>query len=118
MRRLLWMGVGAVVAGVAARRVRQTAQRFTPEGVADQVTAVGSRTAGALRDAVAEFRTACTARERELVTALLVEPEGGTVAERRARAATAPRDRHAPADRTDRFERRAFDDDDDEDDLF
>jgi hypothetical protein len=111
MRRLVWMGVGAVLAGIAARRVRQTAQRFTPEGVADQVTAVGSRTAGALRDAVVEFRTASAARECELVTALLVEPEGGTVAERRARAGATPRDR------TDRADDRAFDEDD-EDDFF
>jgi hypothetical protein len=116
MRRLLWMGVGAVVAGVAARRVRQTAQKLTPEGVADQVAAAGSRTVGALRDAVVEFRTASAAREHELVTALLTEPEGGTVAERRARAGATRRDR---TDGAGRAEGRSFDyDDDDEDDFF
>jgi hypothetical protein len=114
MRRLVWMGVGAVLAGVAARRVRQTAQRFTPEGVADQVAVVSSRTAGALRDAVVEFRTASATRERELVTALLVEPEGGTVAERRARAGATERDRPS---RPGEPGSRAFDDDD-EDDFF
>lgn len=118
MRRLVWMGVGAILAGVAARRLRQTAQRFTPEGVADQVSAVSSRTAGALRDAVVEFRTASATREHELVTALLAEPEGGTVAERRARAEAT---RHDRTDRTygvGRAEGRSFELDDDEDDFF
>lgn len=77
MRRLVWMGVGAVGAAVVAARVRRAARRFTPDGVAEQVEAVGRRTTSALREAVEEFRTARTAREHELVTALLVEPAAG-----------------------------------------
>lgn len=85
MRRLFWVGVGAVGAVVVARRLRQTIRRFTPEGVAEQVGDVGARTTTALRGAVEEFRTARAERERDLVTALLVTPEGGEYVRRRDR---------------------------------
>jgi len=91
MRRLLWMGVGAVGAAVVAARVRRAARRLTPDDVAEQVEAVGRRTASALREAVEEFRTARTAREHELVTALLVEPAAG-LAPRSARRAGSVQD--------------------------
>ena len=112
MRRLFWMGVGAAGAVIVAQRVRQTARRFTPEGVAEQAADVGRRTGTALHEAFGEFRAARAERERELVEALLVEPEGGTVAERRAT-------REAAGDGTGPRAQRAFDvDDDDEDDFF
>lgn len=110
MRRLFWMGVGAVGAVVVAQRVRQTAHRFTPEGVAEQAVDAGRRTGAALHEALADFRAARAERERDLVTALLVEPAGGTTAERRAaRRATEAASPRRPD---------AFDDDDDEDDFF
>lgn len=89
MRRLFWMGVGAVGTIVVAQRVRRQAQRFTPDGVAGQAVEAGRRTGRAVQEAVGEFRAAATERERDLVTALLVEPEGGSVAERRAVRAAA-----------------------------
>ena len=116
MRRLFWMGVGAVGAAVVAQRVRQTARRFTPGGVAEQAADAGRRTGVALQEAIGEFRAARAERERELVTALLVEPEGGSVAERRA-ARDAAAGRGTPA----RARAPGSDvdvDDDDEDDFF
>jgi hypothetical protein len=113
MRRLFWVGVGAVGTVVVAQRVRQAARRFTPEGVAEQAVDAGRRTGTALREAVVEFRVARAERESELVTALLVEPEGGTRAERRA--AHDAHD-HAPADPFARHS--TFVDDEDEDDFF
>lgn len=99
MRRLFWMGVGAVGAVVLAQRARGAVQRL-PETVTDAVTTqvgqVGQRASAALRDAVGTFRVARTERESELVAALLVEPEGGTV--RRPRT-TRP-ERHAPGGAT------------------
>lgn len=95
MRRLFWMGVGAVGAVVLAQRAR-SAVRSLPETVTGAVTAqvgqAGQRASSAMRDAVGTFRTARTEREAELVAALLVEPAGGT--ERRPRT-TGP-DRRAP----------------------
>lgn len=77
MRRLFWVGVGAVGAVVVAQRVRRAVRTLATEAVADRVEAAGQRTTTALHDAVGQFRTARAARERELVEALLVTPEGG-----------------------------------------
>ena len=85
MRRLFWVAVGAVGAVVVAQRFKQLARRLTPEGVAEQVEDVGARTTTALRSAVGEFRTARAQRETDLVTALLVTPEGGEYVPRRDR---------------------------------
>jgi len=112
MRRLFWMGVGAAGAIVAAQRLRQAARRFTPEGVAEQAADAGRRTGAALQEAIVEFRAARAERERELVEALLVEPEGGTVADRRAaRVGTSTGVPERPSFR-------GPDVDDDEDDFF
>lgn len=74
MRRLVWVAVGAVGATAVARRIRKAARRFTPEAVADQIEEARHRTTTAVREAMAEFRTARATREEELVAALLVEP--------------------------------------------
>lgn len=95
MRRLFWMGVGAVGAVVLAQRARNAVRRLpdaVTEAVTTQVGQAGQRASSALQDAVAVFRTARAERESELVTALLTEPEGGT--ERRPRTTRA--DRPAP----------------------
>ena len=80
MRRLFWVGVGAVGAVVAVDRLRKAARRYTPAGVSDRAEDVGRRTTSALRGAVEEFRTAKGQRERDLVATLLVTPEGGDAA--------------------------------------
>lgn len=85
MRRAFWVGVGAVGAVVVAQRFKRVVHRFTPEGVAEQVDQVGARTTTALRGVVDEFRTARAERERDLVTALLVTPEGGEYVRKRDR---------------------------------
>ncbi len=85
MRRLFWMGVGAVGAVVVAQRFRKAVRRFTPEGVAEQVEEVGARTTTALRGAARDFRAARAERERDLVDALLVVPEGGEYVRKRDR---------------------------------
>ncbi|MCL3862857.1 hypothetical protein [Actinotalea sp. K2] len=89
MRRLFWVGVGATGAVLIARRARQVARRYTPEGVAEQVEATGRRTTTALRGSVETFRTAMDRRERDLVATLLVSPEGGASGGRH-QAATPP----------------------------
>ena len=77
MRRLFWVGVGAVGAVVAAERIRRAAHRYTPAGVGEQVDAAGKATTSALRGALDQFRTSMAAREKDLVRQLLVTPEGG-----------------------------------------
>ncbi|NCT90877.1 hypothetical protein GXB85_07940 [Cellulomonas sp. APG4] len=77
MRRLFWVGVGAVGAVLAARRLEQTVRRYTPAGVAEQVEQAGRRTEDAARGVLTRFAAARAERERELVETLLVTPEGG-----------------------------------------
>lgn len=102
MRRLFWMGLGAVGAVVVGRKAR-TIVRSMPETVTDavvtQVGRAGQRTSSAVRDAVEAFRVARAEREVDLVAALLVEPEGGT--ERRPRTPRGARTAHADSKRTD-----------------
>ena len=77
MRRLFWVGVGAAGAVMAADRLRKAARRYTPAGVGEQVDAASRATTSALHEAVDQFRTSMAAREKDLVTALLVTPESG-----------------------------------------
>lgn len=77
MRRLFWVTVGAAGAVVVARRLEQTARRYTPAGVAERVEVAGERTTEAVGSALQRFRVARAEREQELLTTLLVTPEGG-----------------------------------------
>ncbi|WP_225754476.1 hypothetical protein [Actinotalea sp. Marseille-Q4924] len=77
MRRLFWVTVGAAGAVVVARRLEQTARRYTPAGVAERVEVAGERTTEAVGSALQRFRTARAEREQELLTTLLVTPEDG-----------------------------------------
>ena len=77
MRRLFWMGVGAAGAVLAAQRLRTTWHRYSPAGVAEQVEQAGQGLVGAARSAAATFTDSFRARERDLTTQLLVQPEGG-----------------------------------------
>lgn len=102
MRRLFWVGVGAVGAVLAARRVEQAVRRYTPAGVAEQVEQAGRRTEDAARGVLARFAEARAERERDLVATLLVTPEGGdpgAVLPGRRRAAAAEQDAPRPSAR-------------------
>ncbi|EYR62817.1 hypothetical protein N866_04980 [Actinotalea ferrariae CF5-4] len=77
MARLFWVAVGAAGAVVVARRLQETARRYTPAGVAERVEVAGERTTEAVGSALERFRTARAEREQELLTTLLVTPEDG-----------------------------------------
>lgn len=77
MRRLFWVTVGAAGAVVVARRLEQTARRYTPAGMAERVEVAGERTSEAVGGALQRFRTASAEREQELLTTLLITPDGG-----------------------------------------
>lgn len=77
MRRLFWVAVGAAGAVVVAKRLEETARRYTPAGVAERVEEAGERTTEAVGSALQRFRSARAERERDLLTTLLVTPEGG-----------------------------------------
>jgi hypothetical protein len=66
MRRLLWLGVGLAVGALVVRKLTQTAQAYTPQGLADRA----SRSAGGLVESVRSFvddvRAGMAEREAEI----------------------------------------------------
>lgn len=93
MRRLFWVGVGAVAGSYVTRRATRAAHSVTPAGIGENI-ADGLRELGAGLGAFgAEVRAGMDARERELTE--LVERRTGshvpTYAEALAEPARAPR---------------------------
>jgi hypothetical protein len=74
MRRLFWTGIGVglgATAGVlVARRLRRTADAFTPSGIAGALAGAMSGLTGAIRDFGADIRDGMAEREAELTAAL------------------------------------------------
>ncbi|MGW0662634.1 DUF6167 family protein [Streptodolium elevatio] len=66
MARLFWMAVGAGAGMWAARKVKDKAAKYTPEGVADNVTGIGD----AIRYFADEVRAGMAERESELYRAI------------------------------------------------
>lgn len=69
MGRLFWIGLGAAAGVLVVRRVTRAAQAYTPEGVAENLGAVGA----ALRDFADAVREGMDVRETELRVALGVD---------------------------------------------
>ena len=67
--RLLWFGAGAATAVYASSRLRRTADRFGPQGITDQLSAVGA----GMRYLAGEVRAGMAERERELRASLGVD---------------------------------------------
>ncbi|GAA4685467.1 hypothetical protein GCM10023215_20800 [Pseudonocardia yuanmonensis] len=78
MRRLFWMGVGAAAGAYVTRRLTETRQRLTPQGIGADL-ADGLRELGAGLGAFgAEVRAGMATREQEL-TDLVERRTGGHV---------------------------------------
>jgi len=101
MKRLFWVGVGAVAAVVAIRKAGGLIERHTPPGVA-RAAGVVTGCGAALRSARAEFTAGLAEREAELRHDLLGdvdldEARVRTAARRAQRAGTSHRPAHASA---------------------
>lgn len=78
MRRLFWLGVGAAAGAYVTRRLTETKQRLTPQGIGADL-AEGLRELGAGLGAFgAEVRAGMATREQEL-TDLVERRTGGHV---------------------------------------
>ncbi|MET7300612.1 DUF6167 family protein [Embleya sp. NPDC005575] len=66
MARLFWIAVGAGAGVWAARKVKDKAYKYTPEGVADNVTGIGE----AIKYFADEIRAGMAEREQELYRAI------------------------------------------------
>jgi NADH:ubiquinone oxidoreductase subunit F (NADH-binding) len=76
MRRLFWIGLGAAVAVVVARKFNETKQKYSLAGLVDQADAFASKVGGTIREIGVDIRDGMAERERELTAALLGEPSG------------------------------------------
>lgn len=69
-KRVRWVavgyGLGATTSYLAARRLRRTAQKYTPNQVANRVGATVGGTARSVQSAVSQGREAMRDREAEL----------------------------------------------------
>ena len=69
-KRVRWVavgyGLGATTSYLAARRLRRTAQKYTPNEVANRVGATVGGTARSVQNAVLQGRAAMRDRESEL----------------------------------------------------
>jgi hypothetical protein len=79
-KRLFWLGVG-YTAGLgtswyAARKVKEAARRYTPEGLQTRVTDTVSGLSRDVRAAVTEGRSAMREREAELKRPRAVDRTG------------------------------------------
>lgn len=69
MGRLFWIALGAAAGVLVVRKVTQTAQQYTPEGLAHSVEGFSE----AIRDFAGAVREGMDARENELRVALGVD---------------------------------------------
>jgi len=66
MRRLFWLALGITVGALVVRRLSAAAQKLTPGGIAESLSAGLSQLAEAIGDFAGDVRTAMRERETEL----------------------------------------------------
>ena len=76
MRRLFYVALGATAGVLIVRRVTAAANKWTPEGIADQAGTAGDRVAAWW----AEVQQFAGEREAELRQALGIDDDGGGAA--------------------------------------
>ncbi|MGN6243407.1 MAG: DUF6167 family protein [Motilibacteraceae bacterium] len=73
MKRLFWLGMGAAAGIYLARKVAQTAESFTPQGIATSLAESLAILGDAVRDFADDVRAGSAEREALLVDALGIE---------------------------------------------
>ena len=73
MKRLFWLGMGAAAGIYLARKVAQTAEAFTPQGIATSLAESLAILGDAVRDFADDVRAGAAEREALLVDALGIE---------------------------------------------
>ncbi|ROT33297.1 hypothetical protein [Micromonospora sp. HM5-17] len=66
MKRLLWLGIGLAIGALVVRKVTQTAQAYTPGGIAQSLSESAGGLAQALRDFVDDVREGMAEREQQI----------------------------------------------------
>jgi hypothetical protein len=66
VRRLFWLAMGITIGALIVRKLSAAAQKLTPGGMADSISAALRDLADSLRDFNADVREAMSEREAEL----------------------------------------------------
>lgn len=66
MKRLFWLGVGLAVGVVVVRKLTQTAQSYTPAGIAGSLTESAGGLVHSVRSFVADVRVGMAEREQQI----------------------------------------------------
>jgi hypothetical protein len=66
MKRMFWLAMGITIGALIVRKLSAAAQRLTPGGLADSLTAALRDLAESLRDFSHDVRAAMNEREAEL----------------------------------------------------
>lgn len=66
MRRLFWLGIGLAVGVLVVRKATQTAQAYTPAGIAGGLSESAGGLADSVRSFVSDVRIGMAEREQEI----------------------------------------------------
>ena len=79
MRRLFWIGVGAAVGILVVRKITQTAEAYSPKGLANSARGSAVGLLDSVREFLEDARVAMAEHEVELTRALQQNqtPDGG-----------------------------------------
>jgi hypothetical protein len=66
MRRLFWLAMGVTIGALLVRKLSRAAEKLTPGGMANSVSAALAELADSIRDFAADVRAAMSEREAEL----------------------------------------------------
>ncbi|BCJ35285.1 hypothetical protein Athai_27880 [Actinocatenispora thailandica] len=70
MRRLFWLGLGVAVGAVAVRKISQTAQAYSPQGVAASLQSSAVGALDEVRSFVSDVRASMAEREEQILDAV------------------------------------------------
>lgn len=81
MRRLFWLAAGVTMGALIVRKMSNAAQKLTPAGVGESLSAGLRDLAGAVGEFAGEVRSAMDDRERELRTGVGLDGQLGAKSE-------------------------------------
>ncbi len=73
MKRLFWLGVGVAVGALVVRKLVQTADSYSPSGLADSARGSAAGLLETVREFADDVRAAMAEREDDLLAALATE---------------------------------------------
>lgn len=79
MRRLFWLGLGLAAGVVVVRQLTRTAESYSPQGIAQSLSASFASLAETAREFAAEVQAGMAEREAQLSAALSADADPSVV---------------------------------------